>query len=115
MSSEDVVAKVLGGMYSPFPVKIDRILVRSTWRPVIAITRSWARLYSRVFLAGDAAQQNISTGGYGMNMGLADAFDLGWKMESVINKTGGLALLKSYVMERKPVAERNVARSGDYL
>jgi FAD-dependent monooxygenase len=115
LSSEDVVARVLGGMYSPFPVKIDRILVRSTWRPVIAVTRSWAGPRSRVFLAGDAAHQNIPTGGYGMNMGIADAFDLGWKMASVINKTGGPALLRSYEMERKPVAERNVARSGDHF
>jgi FAD-dependent monooxygenase len=114
LSSEDVVARVLGGMYGPFPVKIDRILVRSTWRPVVAVSRTWAGLHNRVFLAGDAAHQNIPTGGYGMNMGIADAFDLGWKMASVIHKTGGPALLKSYEMERKPVAERNVARSRDH-
>jgi FAD-dependent monooxygenase len=115
LSSEDVVARVLGGMYGRFPVKIDRTLVRSTWRPVIAVTKAWAGPHNRVFLAGDAAHQNIPTGGYGMNMGIADAFDLGWKLASVINKTGGPALLTSYEMERKPVAERNVARSGDHF
>jgi FAD-dependent monooxygenase len=115
LSSEDVVARVLGGMYGHFPVKIDKVLVRSTWRPVIAVTKAWAGPKHRVFLAGDAAHQNIPTGGYGMNMGIADAFDLGWKMASVINKTGGPALLKSYETERKPVAERNVARSGDHF
>jgi FAD-dependent monooxygenase len=111
-SSEEVVARVLGGMQSPYPITIDKVLVRSTWHPVIAVTRSWSGLHSRVFLAGDAAHQNIPTGGYGMNMGIGDAFDLGWKLASVITGIGGFKLLQSYEMERKPVAERNVARSG---
>jgi FAD-dependent monooxygenase len=114
-SSEDVVSRVLGGMYGPFPIKVEKVLVRSTWRPVIAVTKAWAGPNNRVFLTGDAAHQNIPTGGYGMNMGIADAFDLGWKLASVINGTGGPALLRSYQMERKPVAERNVARSGDHF
>ena len=45
-------------------------------------------------------------------MGIADAFDIGWKLASVINGSGGAALLQSYEMERKPVAARNVAHSG---
>jgi len=112
VSAEDIVARTLGGMYDPFPITIDKILVRSTWRPVIAVTKSWSGQHHRAFLAGDAAHQNIPTGGYGMNMGIADAFDLGWKMAAVINKSGGVGLLKSYQSERKPVAERNVAHSG---
>ncbi|KAK3678477.1 hypothetical protein LTR78_001774 [Recurvomyces mirabilis] len=115
MSAEDVVARVLGGMNDPYPVKIDRVLVRSTWRPVIAVTKSWSGPHCRVLLAGDAAHQNIPTGGYGMNMGIADAFDLGWKLAAVVNKSGGTDLLRSYELERKPVAERNVARSGDHF
>lgn len=115
MSAEDVVSRVLGGMYEPFLIKVDEVLVRSTWRPIIAVTRVWAGPNDRVFLAGDAAHQNIPTGGYGMNMGIADAFDLGWKLASVINGTGGPSLLQTYEMERKPVAERNVARSGDHF
>lgn len=112
LSAEDLVARVLGGMYDPYPVTIDEILVRSTWRPIIAVTESWSGPHGRVFLAGDAAHQNIPTGGYGMNMGIADAFDLGWKLAAVIHKTGGEGLLRSYELERKPVAQRNVAHSG---
>lgn len=112
LNAEDVVARVLGGMHDPYPIAIDEVLVRSTWRPVIAVTRDWSGQHNRVFLAGDAAHQNIPTGGYGMNMGIADAFDLGWKLAAVINKTGGPALLQSYEKERKPVAEKNVAHSG---
>lgn len=112
MSAEDVVYRVLGGMHDPYPITIDKILVRSTWRPVIAVTKSWSGPHKRAFLAGDAAHQNIPTGGYGMNMGIGDAFDLGWKLAAVVKKTGGLGLLKSYELERKPVAARNVAHSG---
>ena len=47
-----------------------------------------------------------------MNMGVADAFDLGWKLASVIHGCGGQGLLQSYELERKPVAIANVERSG---
>lgn len=47
-----------------------------------------------------------------MNMGVGDAFDLGWKLSAVINGHGGENLLKSYELERKPVALRNVDHSG---
>ncbi|KAJ3943017.1 uncharacterized protein N0V96_007250 [Colletotrichum fioriniae] len=91
--------------------KIDEILARSIWRPNVAVTRHWRSHEGHVFLAGDSAHQNIPTGGYGMNMGIGDAFDLGWKLASVINGEGGPRLLESYEAERKLVALRNVERS----
>jgi len=83
MSSEDVIYTVLGGMGGKYEIKIDQILVRSTYRPIIAVARSYTALNGRLFLAGDAAHQNIPTGGYGMNMGIADAYDLGWKVRDI--------------------------------
>lgn len=112
IDSHDAIYRVLGGLYGPYKIKVDEILVRSIWRPNIAVTRSWNSPSLRIFLAGDSAHQNIPTGGYGMNMGIGDAFDLGWKLASVINGTGGTGLLRSYEMERKPVALRNVEHSG---
>lgn len=112
MDSHDVIYRVLGGLYGPYKIEVDEILVRSIWRPNIAVTRSWSSPSLRIFLAGDSAHQNIPTGGYGMNMGIGDAFDLGWKLASVINGTGGNGLLRSYELERKPVALRNVEHSG---
>ena len=53
-------------------------------------------------------------GGYGMNMGVGDAFDIGWKLAAVINGYGGQFLLQSYNDERRPVALRNVDRSGQH-
>ncbi|KAJ5532324.1 FAD binding domain-containing protein [Penicillium frequentans] len=112
IDSYDAVYRVLGGLYGPYRIEIDEILVRSIWRPNIAVARTWVGSTGRVFLAGDAAHQNIPTGGYGMNMGIGDAFDLGWKLSSVINGQGGTGLLKSYELERRPVALRNVEQSG---
>lgn len=112
MSSEEAVYRVLGGLYGEYRIKIDEILVRSTWRPTIAVARTWCSSQRRVLIAGDAAHQHFPTGGYGMNMGIGDAFDVGWKLAAVINGYAGETLLQSYEDERRPVALRNVERSG---
>lgn len=57
----------------------------------------------RVFLAGDAAHMHPPFGGFGMNMGIGDAVDLGWKLSAVLKGWGGPALLDSYERERRPV------------
>lgn len=57
----------------------------------------------RIFLAGDAAHLHPPAGGYGMNMGVGDGVDLGWKIAAVLQGWGGPALLDSYEAERRPV------------
>ena len=57
----------------------------------------------RVFLAGDAAHLNPPFGGHGLNTGLSDAVDLGWKLAAVLEGWGGSSLLDSYEAERRPV------------
>lgn len=114
ISSEEAVYTVLGGLHGKYEFKIDEILVRSTWQPSIAVARTWATPNHRVFIAGDAAHQNIPTGGYGMNMGIGDAYDLGWKLAAAI-QYGGRGLLESYTAERRPVALRNVEHSGVHM
>jgi 2-polyprenyl-6-methoxyphenol hydroxylase-like FAD-dependent oxidoreductase len=64
-----------------------------------------------VFIAGDAAHLMSPTGALGMNSGIQDAVDLGWKLEAVTRGWGGAGLLQSYQVERRPVALRNVAAS----
>ena len=59
----------------------------------------------RVFLAGDACHLHPPFGGYGMNMGIGDAVDLGWKIAAVLQGWGGARLLDSYEQERRPVHE----------
>lgn len=60
----------------------------------------------RVFLAGDAAHIHSPAGGQGLNLGLQDAVNLGWKLASVIRGEAGDELLDSYHAERHPVAAR---------
>ena len=62
----------------------------------------------RVFLAGDAAHLNPPFGGHGLNTGIGDAVDLGWKLAAVLAGWGGAALLDSYERERRPIQERVV-------
>lgn len=57
----------------------------------------------RVFLAGDAAHLNPPFGGHGLNTGIGDAVDLGWKLAAVLDGWGGNALLDSYGAERRPI------------
>ena len=69
----------------------------------------------RVFIAGDAAHLTSPTGGFGMNMGIQDAVDLGWKIAAVLAGWGGPMLLASYELERRPVATRNVGEATENL
>ncbi|OON78083.1 FAD-dependent monooxygenase [Streptomyces tsukubensis] len=57
----------------------------------------------RVFLAGDAAHQHFPAGGVGMNVGIQDAANLGWKLAAVLNGWAPDALLDTYHAERHPV------------
>ncbi|WP_329057442.1 rifampin monooxygenase [Amycolatopsis sp. NBC_01480] len=59
----------------------------------------------RVLLAGDAAHIHPPTGGQGLNLGLQDAFNLGWKLAAQIRGWAPETLLDTYQAERHPVAE----------
>ena len=58
-----------------------------------------------IFLVGDACHLHPPFGGYGMNMGIADSVDLGWKMAAVIQGWAAPALLDTYEVERRPMHE----------
>ena len=72
-----------------------------------------ADIYSkgRVFLAGDACHLHPPFGGFGMNMGIGDAVDLGWKLAATLQGWGGPGLLASYQPDRRPVHERTIRES----
>ena len=60
----------------------------------------------RVLLAGDAAHVHSPVGGQGLNTGVQDAVNLGWKLAQVVNRTAPESLLDTYQAERHPVAAR---------
>ncbi len=60
----------------------------------------------RVLLAGDAAHVHSPVGGQGLNIGVQDAANLGWKLAQVVNRRSPAGLLDTYHAERHPVAAR---------
>ena len=81
----------------------------SHWTAHDLVARSYRS--GRAFLAGDAAHLNPPSGGFGLNTGLGDVIDLGWKLAAVLAGWGGPDLLDSYETDRRPVAQRNVRQS----
>lgn len=68
----------------------------------------------RAFLAGDAAHTHSPAGGQGMNTGIQDAFNLGWKLAQVVQGKAPEALLDSYHAERHPLGRRAL-RTSDLI
>jgi 3-(3-hydroxy-phenyl)propionate hydroxylase len=60
----------------------------------------------RILLAGDAAHMHYPVGGQGLNIGVQDAVNLGWKLAQVVERTSPETLLDTYHTERHPVAAR---------
>lgn len=81
-----------------FDVSLDHI---GFWDLRVAIAKSYSK--GRIFIAGDAAHSHPPYGGYGINTGLEDARNLGWKLAASLSGWGGDALLESYDEERRPV------------
>jgi putative polyketide hydroxylase len=81
-------------------IKID-IKSILPWEPSVRIAERLQ--HGRIFLAGDAAHQMPPWGGQGANSGIADAYNLAWKLAAVLKGYAGKALLETYDVERMPV------------
>jgi 2-polyprenyl-6-methoxyphenol hydroxylase-like FAD-dependent oxidoreductase len=101
-----------------FDMEFDHV---GFWELRIAIADHYRE--GRVFIAGDAAHSHPPYGGYGVNTGLEDARNLGWKLAAALQGWGGEALLGSYEAERRPVfastardfIEKAIADDRDFL
>jgi 2-polyprenyl-6-methoxyphenol hydroxylase-like FAD-dependent oxidoreductase len=97
-------------------VRLVRDAVGAPIEPEILVLDPWQahRLTAvpvasrRVILAGDAAHLHPPFGAHGMNMGIGDAVDLGWKLAATLGGWAGDDLLASYVAERQPLHQRVV-------
>jgi 3-(3-hydroxy-phenyl)propionate hydroxylase len=86
----------------------DYGLRRATWISRFTDMTRQAACYrqGRVLLAGDAAHVHPPHGGQGLNTGVQDAVNLGWKLAQVVNQTSPQSLLDTYHAERHPVGAR---------
>jgi 4-hydroxyisophthalate hydroxylase len=81
-----------------FPCSFDHV---GFWDLRIAVASEYR--VGRVFIAGDAAHSHPPYGGFGLNAGLEDITNLGWKLAAVLQGWGGDRLLDSYGEERRPI------------
>jgi hypothetical protein len=92
-----------------FAVDLE-ILHEGDWKHHLLVADRYRN--GRVLIAGDAAHLVIPQGALGMNTGIGDAVDLGWKLAATAQGWAGPALLESYGAERREVGLRNRAASG---
>jgi 2-polyprenyl-6-methoxyphenol hydroxylase-like FAD-dependent oxidoreductase len=98
------ITRVIG---EKIPIKI---LSSLPWQAGLSLVAD-AYQKGRVLLAGDAVHLFTPTGGFGMNTGVGDAENLGWKLAAWHQGWAGDHLVDSYEIERRPVAVRNLAQS----
>jgi 2-polyprenyl-6-methoxyphenol hydroxylase-like FAD-dependent oxidoreductase len=99
---------------SPEPTKARNLRWSSVFRISHRIVNSYGTSSDgsgRVFVAGDAAHIHPPTGAQGMNTGIQDAHNLGWKLALAVRGEGADGLLDSYDAERRPVGEEVVGRT----
>jgi 2-polyprenyl-6-methoxyphenol hydroxylase-like FAD-dependent oxidoreductase len=120
----DLCAESLGALVVERTGRHDIRVGAVAWASVFRMNARLADRYrtGRVLLIGDAAHTHPPTGGQGLNTGVQDAYNLGWKLAAVLAGAPG-ALLDSYEEERRPVAANvlglstrllDAARKGDY-
>lgn len=90
-------------------VRVDSLESASRWGDNTRLADTYRR--GRILLVGDAAHVHSPFGGQGLNLGLVDAANLGWKLAAVVR--GGMpeSLLDTYTAERRPVAEAVLANT----
>ncbi len=107
LTTEELVARVHAAIGD------DRVEVTvkgvAGWQVNAQVAPSYSA--GRVFCMGDAVHRHPPTNGLGLNMAVADAYNLAWKLALVLDGRAGSALLDSYSAERRPVGARGVDRA----
>lgn len=96
----DIVRRAMGTDAYPFTIRTIR-----TWTMTAQVAERYRA--RRIFLVGDAAHRFPPTGGLGLNTGVQDAHNLVWKIAAVEAGWAPDALLDTYEVERRPVAQHN--------
>ncbi|TFK39989.1 FAD binding domain-containing protein [Crucibulum laeve] len=94
-------------------VKFGDIPWISCYTPNIRMVDKFGK--GRVFIAGDAAHVHSPTGGQGMNTGVQDSFNLGWKLALIIKKLAPVSLIESFNEERLPVIAEMLSQTTQMM
>ncbi|WP_086853467.1 FAD-dependent oxidoreductase [Amycolatopsis kentuckyensis] len=98
---EDAITRRIRAHTRNRRIEVRDVRWRSVFRPNIRLAEAYRR--GRVFLAGDAAHVHTPAGAQGLNTGIQDAYNLGWKLAQVLAGADA-RLLDSYEAERLPIA-----------
>ncbi|KAG1872119.1 FAD binding domain-containing protein [Suillus tomentosus] len=98
--SEKLVFETITSLM-PTEILFNKLVWMSYFKPNIRMVNKFSE--GRVFVAGDAAHVHSPTGGQGLNSGVQDAFNLGWKLALVQKGLADKSLLETYSAERLPV------------
>ncbi|KAG1791729.1 FAD binding domain-containing protein [Suillus plorans] len=98
--SEKLVFETITSLI-PTEISFNKVVWMSDFRANIRMVNKFSE--GRVFVAGDAAHVHSPTGGQGLNSGVQDAFNLGWKLALVQKGLADKSLLETYSAERLPV------------
>ncbi|MFI1912366.1 FAD-dependent monooxygenase [Nocardia sp. NPDC020380] len=96
--------EIRAGLSSVFGSQVKLLELRYARRITNAARQAARYRHGRVFLAGDAAHVHLPIGAQGMNTGIQDALNLGWKLAAAVNNWAPAHLLDTYHTERHPVA-----------
>jgi 2-polyprenyl-6-methoxyphenol hydroxylase-like FAD-dependent oxidoreductase len=107
----DLLDKRAGGWIRD--ATIESVAASSTYRVQQKVAATLRR--GNVFLLGDAAHTHSPAGGQGMNTGIQDAANLGWKLHHVLTGRAAPELLDSYDTERRPVAAHLIAFTSQLM
>lgn len=126
----DMTSASDGGTTAEVVARFERRLSTATGQHVVVREPSWVSTFTiqqravptmrsrRCFVAGDAAHVHSPAGGQGLNTGLQEAFNLGWKLAAVVRGRADERLLDSYSYERVPVGQALLASTAaitDYV
>lgn len=110
---EDAMEKINRAM-RPHTLKFKEV----EWFSKFSVKESVAEkffVHDRIFLTGDACHIHSVNGGQGLNTGLADAFNLMWRLNMVLKFGASTKVLQNYEDERKPVAQSVIEASGELV
>jgi 2-polyprenyl-6-methoxyphenol hydroxylase-like FAD-dependent oxidoreductase len=102
------VCKAFGTLETPERIPFE-VLSVTPWRRSEMLATQYVN--GRVALVGDSAHTMSPTGGMGMNTGIQEVLDIGWKLQGLLQGWAGSKLLPSYELERRPIAKRNISFS----